>query len=480
MKRLTIGLLLVSMVLSLGACSGGTTKTVKSNDLVKLTWIAPGAKQSDVQSVMEEANKIIEPSIGAKLDLQFIDEGAYGERMKMNMASGNDYDLCFASNWLNDYQSAAMSGGLKDITDIVENKVPKLKETLPDYVLKASRINGKIYGVSNMQVMANVLCITVGKDLVSKYNFDSSKVKNMNDIEPFLETVKNSDCGLYPYRSIWGMAPWVNPVYEMVVENSNVAIKSDGSSTKLELIYQTDEFKNALNTLRRWYEKGYIRADAASVGDDSTDAKMGKYAVNIATWKPGSDQLFPKPTECMKLQKPYLGRGAPLQTMISVGANSKNPEKAVQLIELMNTNKELYNLICFGIKGKHYNMTQESKVEYIENSGYAPKADWKFGNQFNALLVKGMNNDVWEQTKILNDEALKSPLLGFVPDLSKLTNEISQVASVNSEYKIMYQGADDPKNYWSSYIKKLEEAGQRKIFDELQIQVNEFMKNKTK
>ena len=55
--------------------------------------------------------------------------------------------------------------------------------------------------------------------------------------------------------------------------------------------------------------------------------------------------------------------------MIGIGKNSKNPEKALKFIELINTNEELYNLICFGIEGKHYYLDENKQVEYIDNSG---------------------------------------------------------------------------------------------------------------
>ena len=71
--------------------------------------------------------------------------------------------------------------------------------------------------------------------------------------------------------------------------------------------------------------------------------------------------------------------------MIGISRTSKNPEKAFKFIELVNTDKDLYNLICFGIEGKHYNLDENGRVVFNDQGGYIPKACWKFGNQFNAL-----------------------------------------------------------------------------------------------
>ena len=163
--------------------------------------------------------------------------------------------------------------------------------------------------------------------------------------------------------------------------------------------------------------------------------------------------------------------------MTAVSQTSKKPVKALKLIELMNTDKELYNLIAYGIKGKHYNLSSENKVEYIENSGYAPKAAWKFGNQFNAYLEAGQDDNTWKETERLNNESEKSPILGFVLNTDPIVSEISQVETVLGEFKVLNNGAEDPGTYWDTFKKKLKAAGHDRIKAEVERQIKEFFKN---
>jgi putative aldouronate transport system substrate-binding protein len=478
MKRMISGILAITLAFAMSAC-GTTSKKAKSDKNVTLTWLVPSDKQLDIETVLEAANKIIEPAIGAKLDLQFIDAASYKEKMKLYMASAKDYDLCF-TGFMNNYQSAAIGGGLMDITDLIDKQAPKLKELVPDYILKSAYIKGKIYGIPNQQVISNPDCLDTFADLVKKYKFDFSTVKKMDDIEPYLKMLKAGESNIYPYRPL--IRGWWYNTYDNVLDNTNVVFKKDGSSTKLVLLHETKEYLEGVHKLREWYEKGYIRPDVASVGDDNTDLKNGKYGVFHSSWKPGDEVGFKftygREGAFALLHEPYVQRTSSLMTMISIGAKSKNPEKALKFIELINGNKDLYNLICFGIEGKHYNLTPEGKVKYIENSGYAPKSDWKFGNQFNALLVDGMADDVYIKTQKMNDEAKKSIFLGFVPDTSTISNQMSQIESVNSEFNVRGNGAADPATYWDTYMKKLEAAGQQKVLEELQRQVDEFLKNK--
>ena len=177
--------------------------------------------------------------------------------------------------------------------------------------------------------------------------------------------------------------------------------------------------------------------------------------------------------------KPYIATSNCVSTMIGISRTSKNPEKAFEFIELVNTDKELYNLISYGVEGKHYNLTDEGKVSYIEDSGYAPKAAWKFGNQFNALVEDGADSDVWEQTEALNNSAYADRLLGFVFDDSNVTNEMANLNSVRAEYDYVWLGtALDYADHIEEYKEKMEQAGIRKVMAELQSQIDAFLASK--
>ena len=478
MKKIISILLTAELLMCGAACSKNEEEGGKTSEVPTLTWLIPGDKQPDIASVMAEANKITEAKIGARLDIQFIDTGSFSERMKMNMAAGEDFDLCF-SGWVNPYTTAVKNGGLMDITEMIDAH-PSLKETLPDYAWEAATIDGRVYGVPNLQIMATGTSLVIQKAIADKYDFDWSTVKHINDIEPFLEMVKEGEPNLYPYRTNYGMQAWREVKWEGL--SGGYVIARDGSSSEIKLFRDTEEFKDAQETLRRWYQKGYIRQDVLSAGDDTADEKAGKYVISTAVTKPGlaeiSKQLSGRDVIVVEVVEPYLQKSKCLATLIAIGANSKNPEKAMDFIELVNTDTELYNLICFGIEGKHYNLNEEGKVVYVEGSGYAPKADWKFGNQFNAMLTEGMDDNIWEETARINNEARKSPVLKFQFDSDPVRSQISQYSAIGDEFNVMNHGADIPENYMNEWIQKCEAAGEDAIGEELQKQINEFWANK--
>lgn len=468
MKKIIALLLLAVMALSLVSCGSS------EGDGVTITWLVPGDAQKDTVMVLEEINKILEPELGVKLDLQYISTSAYSEKMKMNMASGTPYDLCFTSSWLNNYEAAARDGGLYDITDMISDR---LKAELSDDIWKGSEIDGRLYAVPNNQMMISQHAIGFRKDLVEKYadQFDVSTVKEIRDIEPFLEIIKNNEPDLYGYNNNLSTGVFNKGMFTSPVSNTGVTIRLE--TMELVRSHEQPEIIAAENTIREWFKKGYLRPDYASAGGDngsSTEFKQGKYAVKVESWKPG--------LEAMQTGVPYVYvpigvayKNPPIATMTGIGANSKNPEKAMEVLEFFYTNKEVYNLICYGIEGTHYNFNDEGKLVQVENSGYVPQGDWKFGNQFNAHISEGMPDDIWEQTQKANDEALILPTTGFVFNTDPVKNELAQIASVYAEYA---DYVTIPENEYADFkakkLKALEEAGYDKVFKEIEKQIKAF------
>lgn len=477
MKKFLSIILAAVMLCSFAGCNKKNSKNGKNKDTV-ITWLIPGDKQPGLSDVMEAANAIIKPKLGVKIDVQFIDAGAYNERMNMNMASGMEFDLCF-TGYVNPYIKAVKNGGLLDITELLDKEVPELKKAIPDYAWEAVKTSeGKIYAVPNIQVMFNVQSLEIRKEIAEKYNFDFDSVKKVTDIEPFLEMVKNGEDALFPWRTNYGTAPFMGEKYEGV----QTGVSVDVDSLKVVNIYETDEYLAAVKQLNKWFKSGYIRPDVASVMSDVQDYDAGKYAVSSLSWKPGNEAVVKqsKGWDCMyvNLSEPYFSTSSATLTLTAVSKTSKHPTEALKVIELVNTDSELYNILSYGIEGKHYNLNKEGKIVYVPDSGYSPKAPWKFGNQFNALLEEGQDDNVWKETEALNKSSKKSPILGFVFDTDPVISEISACESVISEYSVMKNGSENPDVYYATFLKRLKSAGHDKIKAEVENQLSKFLKER--
>ena len=472
-KIIKVMALVLVAVMSIGLCS---CSKKNADAIPTLKWYMFGDRPQDLASVMEAVNEILVPEIGAKLDMVYIDNAAYSERMKMNMASGDDYDLCFVG-YNNPFDNVVQNGGLYPIGEYLED-CKALKESLPEFVIEAGRFQDDIYAVANYQVATSSPALYIFKDLADEFGLKSEDIKMLKDLEPFLEWVKNTHPEMYPFRS-GGGGGTNEPSKDVEIVNG---IVWDYETGKVEFLYDREDSDAEATLMREWYEKGYIRQDISMVTDQTSDDNAGKYAAWRATWKPGAEgeieAVKGKPVIGIKIGEAVITSHMLRQTMLGVGANSKNPELAVKFIEQINTNKELYNLIAFGIEGKHYDLDENNRVIYRENSGYEPGMTWRFGNQFNAHLLPGQPDDAWEATIAFNESAEIDALFGFTFSNDKVKTEISQISQVIQKYPSLKTGAEPVESYWDKMINELKKAGVDKVIAEAQAQIDEFLATK--
>lgn len=228
-----------------------------------------------------------------------------------------------------------------------------------------------------------------------------------------------------------------------------------------------------------WNKKGYFRQDAASLNDSLAGLKGGEHmAKTIGTVKPGVEvsekaNFGGRDVVVVPMSDSWLPTTGITATMTAISRTSKNPERTMELINLVNTDKTLYNLITQGIEGKHYSKVDNDYISPIADGGYLPNADWMYGNQFLAYLKEGQGKTDWEDTQKLNDGAKPSPALGFVFDPTNVQNEIASVSAVVKEFELSLDtGSVDPEKTMPEFLSKLEKAGSKAIINEVQKQVD--------
>lgn len=473
-----VSLMLIAAIALISAACGNTSKT--SSGPVELLWYVPCNAQSDQAAVMEKVNEITESEIGIKVNFQFIDSTAYKEKMNMVVASNEDYDLCFTASWSLNYQQCAAKGAFLDLGELLDKYGTGIKEIVPENVINSVKVNGKLYAIPNYQTMAGTIVAFTYKKYCDKYGFDMSTVKKAEDIEPFMEVIKKNEPNVIPLRLDYGPQITISRDYENLLDNVIFISKND-DSYKVTNAYEAREYMGKLYL--DWYKKGYIRQDINTKGDDTAERYAGKYAFSFTAGKPGIganlNKEYGEEMVYADITEPYVNHDAALSSLTAVSRTTKHPEEAMKLLNLVNTNKELYNLLCNGIEGKHYTKLEDGRIKAIEDSGYAPNRDWVFGCQFNAYVFDGNDPDVWEKTKEWNETSKSSKLLGFSFDREKVKTQITAVSNAMKEYDALFNGSIDPNKWdalYAEYKEKLKNSGLEEITAEYQRQVDEWLK----
>lgn len=436
-------------------------------DPVKLTWCLINSEQKDLDTVEKDINAYLQEKLNTTLKLEVYDWGQYDQKMQLKIAGGEDFDLCFTTfSWVNKFQQNVSKGAFLPLDDLLEKYGQNIKNTIPEKYINMAKVNGKVYAVPNYQITAMAKSIYFKKELVDKYNFDYKSVTKMEDLEPFLEQIVNNEKGITPINinKLWeGSAYVYSKGYGVKIPDQvgPIEIYEDGKGGYIYSDQPNETYKNYLRLMRKWYLKGYIRKDAASIETDDPYMKAGKDAVMIGgTYKPGEEvemsNKYGYPIVSQRVTEPIVQPGASLAACTTISATSKNPERAMMLMDLVNSDKELFNKMIFGIKDKHYTQIDENTVEPIKDSGYQLAA-WELGNQFNSFYMKGQTPGTWEETIKFNDSAELSPMakINFIFDTEPVKTEWAKLQAITDEFMPgLTTGTVDPDEYLAKMYEK--------------------------
>ena len=449
------------------------------DEVVTLVWYLPGSKQDDTQAVCDEVNKITEPEIGVKLDIQYIEKADFTERMQLIMASQDEFDLCF-TGFVNPYLNGVRRGGFVEIDDLLDKYGKDLKKLIPDYIWEAAQVDGETYAVPCYQAMTKSRAIYFQKALVDKYNFDVSKVKKMEDIEPFLEKIRDNEPEYFPI-----LLPGVEYFYDdpyKYEETSITNVTIDKTTDKLVFEQDQPERAQARAKIKEWYDKGFIRKDVA-VAQATQQTAYACWCTD--GYRPGDlkerEVGYGVDLVAAQLTDYYLYRTGATTTMTAISATSKHPEKAMKFLNLLNTNSDVFNLVAYGIEGKHYEKVDDTHIRKLADSKYNPGDVWKYGCMFTGYMLEGMDDDLWDQIKKINDESQKGVLNGFVADTTRVNTIISQMSNITSEYQSLNNGtAADLEKATAEANAKYEKAGKKDLMDFANEVVGDYLKENKK
>ena len=475
-KRLLAVVLAMLMVIGITGCGGGSDET--ANGETKLLWYVIGSKQRDMESVMTEFNNRVKEKLGFTVDIQVIDAGTYTDKMNMIISSGENFDMCFTSSWSNDFLKNAKNGAFYALDELLAEE-QDFYNSIPEYTWNSARIDGQIMAVPNYQSYTYYEAAAIPKRFIDKYNVDVESIHNLQDLEPYFEQIKANEQGIYPLDPK-GFNMQTQIYYGTGAPGVGVIDKdADG---KVYSIYESEEYMQKLATMRDYYKKGYIRPDVVSAaGEEATNTV--KYGCWRAQAGPGSaatlsDKYGEEIVEISLVEEPVLNNAGARATMTAVSRTSKHPKEALQLIKLLNEDKDLYNLIYFGIEGKHYEKLDEDTVRIIEDGGYINANGFAYGSQFNSYYIEGQEDDLWKKADELNRSARVMFLDGFQLNTDSIKTEIANLSAVEKEYSYLLYGAEDYVDAQKEFVEKLKNAGLEKTMTEVQNQINDFMASK--
>ena len=174
-------------------------------------------------------------------------------------------------------------------------------------------------------------------------------------------------------------------------------------------------------------------------------------------------------------------------TVWSIFSETKYPEEAVKVLELLYNDEEVLNVILYGVEGLHYEVEEDGSFSFPDgvtenNVGYTCSVKWQF-NTPKAGIWSGMSEDLEKDFAEFEASAEVSPAYGFWLDESKITVDMQKIRAIVSEYRKfqnagMTEDGQSMEAYLEEFRQKLREAGSEQLVKEVSKQYQAWKKEK--
>jgi putative aldouronate transport system substrate-binding protein len=455
---------------------------------VKLKVILMGDKAPDADKVWAKVNEMLKQDLNATIEPKFIPWTDYETKYNLLVSSGEEYDLIYVANWLNFTEYARKGAYLEIPEEILKTYAPKTA-AYPEEVIKAGKIDGRLYGVPANKENFFGLAYVVRGDLMKKYGI--TEIKGLDDFGNYLDAVTQNEKNLIPYNVGSGDAWMLWAVYQIangwhwVYGGTRSSIDINDPEVQIFNPAFTDKAVAHYKNMKEWRQKGFWSKNALVNKTVAIDAfKNGTSASAIANLGNANQaylelkqshpewdvQVFNAYPGVPTVKDSYISNG------IAVGPRSKNPERALMALDLLKNDPRYFNLTSYGIEGEHYTVNGEGKLVVTQDSKYPPVG---FGWD-NQNLEKPLADEMPQYQEIMNEYKANSkpePLADFNMDAKDVSDITAGVEDIYQQYAVpMELGfTDDVEKSVTELRGKYTNIGMEKLLQEAQKQIDAYL-----
>ena len=487
----------------------GDTEEVAASDLepVTLKMYFHGSNVTDDSAVMEAVNAYLQEKLNVTLEPIWGTWGDFDTNAVLALQGGDDVDIYFTCSWSADeYNKFARDGYWVRLDDPENNLIEKyasdLWSTLPEVLTNGASINGAdgygVYAVPGYKDIATQNCWDVNVPLLEKYGYTVDDIKNTDyyGFGDILKTVKEGEGDDFYPLLVEGA------VLERMVTNSIIITGDSGTgnfmsyyldptdvtkpgSVGVNIVnkFGTDEFKKFAEQTREYYLAGYIdpaMANPNQANDVRSQKQLsGGYLIGTQSYSLGYELQASQERGFEVAMVPctdaYVDTTSSQGAMMAISTASKNPERAMMFLNLLNTDPTLMTMLNYGVEGVTYEL-QDGLVNFTEGrDAYQPWTNG-VGNVTILTPTVAQGADFWDDFKAYYGAAKEIPLLGYSYNAENCETEMGAVANVVAEYMLpLCTGAVDPDATLPEFLDKLDAAGINTVLDDANAQLQEFL-----
>lgn len=483
-----------------GSASGGSSASATSKPVqLSIYFVSdPSTNAGDNTQFLDKLNQLTKKDLNATVKTTFSTWTDFSTKYNLVLTSGQQYDLIYSASWLN-YAQYAQKGAFMDLTGLVTKYCPAIEKTMPQSSWDGAKVDGKIYGVPSEHSAYENRAFLYRNDLRKKYGLP--EINSVATIQAYLEGIKKNDPAIMPTNDRSSKAydnMFIPTTKYQVVDlgdcNTSNFVIDPSDPTKVLATVELPEYKPFMNLMKQWADEGFWSKSALSSNDDGTTSVVnGKAAATFDGAFPnsvGSIQSAEKQHPDWDLQlfeyDKISGVDYPdpvQQNLFCITRSAANPERALMLLDKLETDQTYYMLTQYGIEGLNYNLTG-GKLDYTKIDtklhGFGSFPAWSCQND--SLTPQTLNPWPEYDSMMAADQKISKirVLNGFNLDTTVVQSQYSAINQVKTQYGIPLQAGlvSSVDTAYNTFLSQSKAAGLDTCLTAIQNQVDSFLSKK--
>ena len=493
--------LVMALCMLLGMCSFAS-----ADDVVTLEWYVLEGSAPGNQMVWDAINEYMVEKIGVKINFHYILADEYASKMQPMLMSGQQIDIVNVNGQLN-YVEWAKKGAFVAMDDLLQY-APKTAELVGEDFFDAMRIDGKVYAIPSVKDSVQMLSARFNKTLCEQLGVEiPTEINGYKDLVDFLYACFNArnateegkaltELGVpitrcYPEITKWVQFEQINSLLGTNVAGIEGMTEYAADGSEVFCFYLSEAYKDMCRTIMQMRLDGLLYN-----GDVWYYDSDGVFKPNYVLNDIGSGWVECAQYQDDPLQKRWETAFVPFQDNVAmtsylhqaanaISSSSKYPEKAMQALELINTDEFVATALRFGLEGTHWTLNEDGTLntEGTLNANNDNNFYW-YGAQFGAIVYSKVpaskgSAQFMEKLAAANAKA-KAGNMGFIFDPSPIQNELAACSAKISEFDTnlhfgKLETMEDVDASLAAFEAALKEAGIDKVIAECQAQLDAFL-----